>query len=146
MSQLGDLYKAVGKEKFGAKVSEIAPYFATILPEFVELKASFCEVKIENRKEIHNHIGTVHAIAMCNAAELVAGLMTDVSLPPGRRWIPVGMSVRYLAKAKTDIRAIADGKDVDWSGAGDIEIPVSIFDTNGTEVFLAKITMNVKMS
>ncbi len=38
MSQLHELYKAVGKEMFSRKVCEIAPYFATITPRFVDLK------------------------------------------------------------------------------------------------------------
>ena len=36
--------------------------------------------------------------AMCNMAELAGGLMTDVSIPQGSRWIPSGMTVKYLKK------------------------------------------------
>lgn len=144
MSQLYEIFKNVGAEKFGGKIAEIAPYFGTIEPLFKELRPGYCEISFQNRKEVHNHIGTVHAIAMCNGAELVAGLMTDVSIPEGSRWIPMGMTVKYLAKAKTDLRVVADGKGIDWSQAGNIEVPVSIFDTTGVEVFSAKITMNVK--
>ena len=30
--------------------------------------------------------------------------LTDVSIPTGARWIPKGMSVEYLAKAKGNVR------------------------------------------
>ena len=70
--------------------------------------------------------------------------MTDASIPAGYRWIPKAMSVEYLAKAKTDLRAIADGSQLDWSGAGDVIVPVEIFDTNNIKVFSARITMNIK--
>ena len=62
---------------------------------------------LRDRRAVHNHIGTVHAIALCNLAELCAGLMTDASLPRGMRWIPKGMSVRYLKKAHGTLRGVA---------------------------------------
>lgn len=145
MSFLYDTYKAVGKEGFGNVVCGVAPYFGTIDPQFVEVcPKDVVEVRIGNRREIHNHLGTVHAAAMCNAAELVGGLLTDVSLPEGRRWIPSAMSVQYLAKARTDLRAVANGAEIDWATVGEIIVPVDIFDTEGTRVFAAQITMNIK--
>ena len=53
------------------------------------------------------------------------------------------MSVKYLAKAKTDLKTIAAGDGIDWSATGEIKVPVSIYDTNETEVFSALITMNI---
>ncbi|WP_299018285.1 DUF4442 domain-containing protein [uncultured Photobacterium sp.] len=71
----------------------IAPYFSTIKPQFLELKPGYTEVAIKKRRKVTNHINTVHAIAMCNMAELAGGIMTDVSVPTKCRWIPVGMTV-----------------------------------------------------
>jgi hypothetical protein len=88
----------------------------------------------------------VHAIALCNAAELAGGTMTDVSIPQGAKWIPKGMTVEYLAKAKSNIRAVADGSGIDWSTAGDKIVPVDIFDEGEVKVFTARITMNVKIA
>jgi len=33
-------------------------------------------------------------------AELAGGLMTDVSIPKGARWIPAGMTVAYVKKRR----------------------------------------------
>ena len=126
-------------------MSSQAPYFSTIDPQFVCVKPGHVEAIIKNRKKIHNHLGTVHAAAMCNAAELVGGIMTDVTLPDKRRWIPSAMNVKYLVKAKTDLRAVADGSGIDWSTIGEIVVPVEILDTEDTKVFTAKITMNIKL-
>lgn len=145
MSQLHDLYKAVGNKLFSEKVCEIAPYFATINPQFVDLRPGYSEVVMPNTKEVHNHLGTVHAIAMCNLAEIAAGIMTDVSIPETCRWIPVGMRVRYLAKAKTSLKGIADGRGIDWITPGEIEVPVSITDTDGIEVCVAFIIVKVSL-
>jgi hypothetical protein len=73
-------------------------------------------------------------------------MMTDASVPTGAKWIPKGMVVEYLAKAKTNIRAIADGSTVDWATAGDKIVPVDIFDEGDVKVFTAKITMGVKLT
>jgi hypothetical protein len=84
----------------------------------------------------------VHAIALCNAAELAAGSMTAASIPAGCRWIPKGMTVEYLAKADGDIRAVADGSALDWSQLGDIKVPVLAY-VGDKPVFRAQITMYV---
>jgi acyl-coenzyme A thioesterase PaaI-like protein len=144
MSQILNLFNSVGPEQFSATICQIAPYFGTIQPSVVALRPGYAEATVPLRKEVTNHIGTVHAIALCNAAELVAGTMTDASIPEGYRWIPKGMTVEYLAKAKTDVRAVADGSGIDWAQAGDQVVPVDVFDTEGKKVFAARITMNVK--
>ena len=144
MSQALQFYQSAGNEAFSKMVCQMAPYFATIDPTFVELKPGYAEVRLPFRREVTNHLGSVHAIAMCNAAELVAGTMTDVSIPAGSRWIPKGMTVEYLAKAKTDLRAVSNGEGLDWAAGGDIPVPVEVFDTNGVKVFSAVITMNVR--
>ncbi len=144
MSQLLALYNSAGPDQFTAAVCQFAPYFSTITPSFTELRPGHAEATVPFRREITNHLGTVHAIALCNAAELVAGTMTDASIPAGHRWIPKGMTVQYLAKAKTGVRAVADGSQVPWMEPGDHEVPVDIFDDSGTKVFHARILMNIK--
>jgi|TARA_R110000823_G_scaffold279685_1_gene397916 acyl-coenzyme A thioesterase PaaI-like protein len=83
---------------------------------------------------------------MCNAAELVAGLMTDVSIPSNGKWILQAMTVNYLAKARTDLRAIAEGDGIDWETAGEKVVPVSVIDEDGQTIFTVRITMNVKLA
>ena len=134
----------LGKVLFTKAVCHQAPYFSTIRPLITDLRANYCEVQIKKRRSVTNHINTVHAIAMCNMAELAGGLMTDVSIPKGARWIPAGMTVQYIKKAKTDLTAVADASDIDLSVTGNVVIPVDVKDTNGDIVFHADITMNVK--
>lgn len=144
MSQILNLFNTVGAEQFSATICEIAPYFSTIQPRVIALRPGYAEAQVPFRREVTNHLGTMHAIALCNAAELVAGSMTDASIPQGSRWIPKGMTVEYLAKAKSDVRAVADGSGIDWTQAGDQVVPVDVFDVDGKKVFTARITMNVK--
>lgn len=119
-----------------------APYFGSIRPVFEELKPDFCKVRIAKRRSVLNHLGTVHAIAMCNMAELAGGTMTEVTVPTTHRWIPKGMTVQYLKKATSDLVAIAmpEGKS-DWSVAGDYKVRVDVRDRHDDLVFQAHITM-----
>jgi acyl-coenzyme A thioesterase PaaI-like protein len=142
MSQMMQMYQQAGAAQFSGMIGQVAPYFASIAPQFVELRPGYAEVTFAKRREVLNHIGTVHAIALCNSAELAAGTMTDVSIPDGCRWIPKGMTVEYLAKADGDIRTVADGSAVDWDVLGDVKVPVMAY-VGEKAVFRAEITMYV---
>uniref|UniRef100_UPI0032206538 hotdog fold domain-containing protein n=1 Tax=Rudaea sp. TaxID=2136325 RepID=UPI0032206538 len=119
-----------------------APYFASIAPLVEELAPGRCAVVLRDRRRVRNHIGTVHAIAMCNAAELAAGLATDVTIAPGQRWIPKGMTVRYLKKARGALIATArvEVPPAD-APAQEAHALVEVRDTANEVVFDADITM-----
>lgn len=134
----------LGDRIFSRLVTLQAPYFATIRPRFLRLEPGHCEVAMRNRRAVHNHIGTVNAIAMCALCEVAAGTMMESSLPRGMRWIPRGMTVRYLKKADTDLvvtvtlpRPPAEGE------SADIEVPARVRNTRGETVMEADIAMYV---
>jgi len=131
-----------GQWLFGWLVCRKAPYFSTIRPRFVALRPGYCEVRMRRRHAVLNHLRTVHAIAMCNMAEVAAGIMTDVTIPATHRWIPKGMTVEYLKKAETDLRAVAELRPLpSFGAAADLPVPVSVTDMAGQIVFRAVITM-----
>jgi len=128
---------------FSRAVCLRAPYFATIAPRFVALEPGRCEVRLFDRRRVHNHIGTVHAIALCNLAELSAGVMAEATMPPGVRWIPKGMTVEYLSKAIGTMHAVATPEapiGVVDSGR-EWPVLVEITDPAGVPVLRAHITM-----
>jgi acyl-coenzyme A thioesterase PaaI-like protein len=131
-----------GKWMFSQLVCWKAPYFGSIRPRFVELRPGYCEVRIQKRWAVLNHIGTVHAIAMCNMAEIAGGIMTDVTIPLTHRWIPKGMSVEYIKKAATDLRAVAELTPIpNFGEAADLPVTINILDMNNQVVCRAVITM-----
>ena len=135
---------AVGRWLFSRIICLKAPYFASIRPLFHRLEPGICEVRFRRRRAVLNHIGTVHAIAMCNAAELAGGLATEVTLPDTHRWIPRGMRVEYLRTAKTDLIATARCTlPVTLADQQTLEVVVEIRDTAGTVVVRALIDMHV---
>jgi len=131
-----------GKWLFSRLVCLKAPYFGSIRPRFEVLRPGYCEVHMRKRRAVLNHIGTVHAIAMCNMAELAGGVVTDVTIPATHRWIPKGMTVEYLKKARTSLRAVAELEAVpSFEGAVDLPVTVNVLDTSDQAVFRAVITM-----
>jgi acyl-coenzyme A thioesterase PaaI-like protein len=134
---------SLGRWLFSKLVCFKAPYFATISPRITALQPNLCEAFILQRRKVQNHIGTVHAIALCNLAELCAGLVTDVSIPADMRWIPKGMTVSYLKKAKGKMSARGQPAKVFYSAqegyAGQIDVTVT--DEHGVVIFTAEIAM-----
>lgn len=134
----------LGARAFTRMVCLKAPYFGSIRPLFVELAPGHCVAVVKKHRAVTNHLGTVHAIALCNLAELAAGIMLEASVPPAtHRWIPKGMTVSYLKKAATDVRAVARfATQPDYGNAG-AEVPaqVTIYDRGGDAVFEAEIRM-----
>jgi hypothetical protein len=133
-----------GKRLFSKMVCLKAPYFSSIRPLINELDAAHCEVRISKQRSLTNHIGTVHAIVMCNMAELSGGLLTDVVVPrKTHRWIPKGMTVEYLKKAETDLRAVATlEKSVPkFAASAELPVRVEVYDTRDVLVFRARIAM-----
>lgn len=117
--------KPLGKRVFSLLYAEAAPYFATVRPRVVDVRPNRAELMIGKRRRVQNHIKTVHAIAICNGLEAAMGLVAEASIPKDRRWIPKGMDVRYVAKADSDIRCIAETDPEVWTSV-DPEVPVRV--------------------
>ncbi len=97
---------------------------------------------MNKRRAVLNHIGTVHAIAMCNLAEIAGGTMTDVTVPSTHRWIPKSMWVEYIKKAETDVKAVAEIDPIPQFGvAAELPVTVIVMGVDNQPVFRAVITM-----
>jgi acyl-coenzyme A thioesterase PaaI-like protein len=134
---------ALGRWLFAKIVCFKAPYFSTVAPSILSLENKLCVGTISQKRSIQNHIGSVHAIALCNLAELCGGLMTDVSIPSGMRWIPKEMKVNYLQKAFGKITARATpAQDFYVSDEGyEAKVIVSLTNKDSIEVASAEIKM-----
>src|SRR5687768_8355626 len=115
----------LGNRVFSIAFSQKAPYFATIRPRFTVIEPDRAELVITKRRRVHNHIGTVHAIALCNGLEAAMGALAESTIPRDRRWIPKGMEVAYTAKADSDITCIAETDPEQWT-SGDPDVPVRV--------------------
>ena len=132
-----------GTRLFSAAAMVRVPYFASIAPHVVRMEPGLAEVTVPKWFFVYNHLHTVHAIASCNAAEIAMGMLMEATVPTSHRWIPKAMTVQYLEKATTSLRAQARLDPPDFSAITDgieVVIPVSVTDKAGTEVVQADIT------
>jgi len=131
-----------GRWLFSRIVCWRAPYFASIAPRVDALAPGRCVVRVRDRRRVHNHLGTVHAIALCNAAELAAGLATDATVDATLRWIPKSMQVHYLKPARGALTATASVPSLGDVGAGhDCPVTVDVRNVADESVFSASISM-----
>ena len=135
--------KPFGKRLFSWIICRKAPYFASISPRMVSLEPGRGEATIAHRRAVTNHIGTVHAIALCNLAEFVGGLTCDVSIPVSMRWIPKGMAVEYRKKAAGLQRAVATPAFAPREASEGYDLPVDVVvtDPGGDTTVTARIAM-----
>lgn len=134
-----------GRALFSVGMCVRVPFFATVLPAVERMEPGHCEVSAPKWWGVHNHLGTFHAIAACNLAEIAMGMLAEATVPSTHRWIPKAMNVRYLAKAESRLRASATLDDLPDFGSitvgTELTVPVSITDRAGTEVVHADITV-----
>ncbi|KRF37011.1 hotdog fold domain-containing protein [Nocardioides sp. Soil805] len=133
-----------GQRIFSTLFAQKAPYFASIHPRFTVVEPNRAELVIRKRRSVHNHIGTVHAIALCNGLEAAMGALAEVSIPAHKRWIPKGMEVAYTAKADSDITCIAETDPEQWTGDDPaVDVRVRGVRRDGTVVIEGVIRLHV---
>jgi acyl-coenzyme A thioesterase PaaI-like protein len=129
-----------GEKLFSMFIARKAPYFATIKPKITALRPNYCECFIKKQHGVHNHIKTVHVIAIANGLEMAMGVMAEASIPKQLRWIPKGMTLDYTAKAGSDIRCVAEVRPEQWQ-PGDMPVKVSAVDDQGVVVVKGEIKL-----
>ena len=120
----------MGARVFSFAFGQKAPYFSSIRPRFTVIEPNHAELVIPDRRRVHNHLGTVHAIALCNGLEAAMGALAEATIPATKRWIPKGMTVSYTAKAVGDITCIAETDAEQWTSA-DPDLPVRVRGVDG---------------
>jgi acyl-coenzyme A thioesterase PaaI-like protein len=116
----------LGDRLFSTMFGMRAPYFRSVRPRFVRIEPHHAALVVRDRRRVHNHLGTVHAIALCNGLEAAMGALAEATIAPDRRWIPKGMQVAYTAKATGDVTCSAETSPADWSGDDPRDVPVRV--------------------
>jgi acyl-coenzyme A thioesterase PaaI-like protein len=146
MTRVLDSYNTLAKLPAGRRLFSFGyarrvPYFRTIKSRMIHLAPNYAALKLPNRKRVHNHIGTVHAIAVCNGLEAAMGALAEATIPAGKRWLPKGMTVDYVAKSTTDLTCIAESDPVDWEQGPEVPVRVKAVRTDGTVAVEGVITV-----
>lgn len=110
------------------------PYSGSVRPRIRVLEPGHAVVEIPGRRSNRNHLGSVHAIALTNLAEITSGLALMTGLPPTVRGIVTSLSMTYHKKARGPIRAVARVVVPAVSEDRDFDVTAECFDGAGTLV------------
>jgi acyl-coenzyme A thioesterase PaaI-like protein len=96
-----------GQWIFAQIFSRIVPYSGSVRPRIRVLEPGRAEVEIPDIRANRQHLGSVHAIALMNVAEMASGLAMMAGLPDSVRGIVTNLSITYHKKARGTIRAVS---------------------------------------
>lgn len=128
-----------GQWIFARVFSWLVPYSGSVAPRIRVLEPGRAEVEIRDRRSNRQHLGSIHAIALMNAAEQASGLAMLAGLPPGIRGIVTQISMQYFKKARGTIRAISTVEVPEVTTDTDFDVGADCVDRSGTVVARATV-------
>lgn len=129
-----------GQWLFAMFFSRMVPYSGSVGPRIRHLEPGHCRVEIPDRRSNRQHLGSVHAIALMNVAEMASGLAMMSGLPDGIRGIVTDISIAYLKKARGTITAVSRVTVPTVTSDQDFEVISECLDREQVVVARAKVT------
>lgn len=127
----------------GIRATLLSAAFGKVVPmvgtagvryEVVSPEQVVCTIK--NRRNMQNHIGSLHAVAMALLAETATGFVVGVNLPDDKMPLIKSLKMDYKKLAKGDMKAVATLTDAQRQQIinepkGEVLVSVVITDASG---------------
>lgn len=123
-----------GEWLFAKLFGRTVPYSGSVRPRIKLLEPGHAEVEIPDIRANRQHLGSVHAIALMNVAEMTSGLAMMAGLPDNVRGIVTTLSMTYHKKARGTIRAISRVEVPTVTENRDFDVIAECMDPSGTVV------------
>lgn len=127
-----------GARLFDRLIGFTIPYTGSIRPRIVELEPGRATVELRDRRRVRNHLDSIHAVALANAAELTTGLALHAGMAPGMRAILVELTVEYRKKARGTLRSAATTEPVTSQEEREIVVEATVRDAAGDVVAVGR--------
>jgi acyl-coenzyme A thioesterase PaaI-like protein len=124
---------------FSKIFSRTVPYSGSVGPRIRVLEPGHAEVEIPDRRSNRQHLGSVHAIALMNVAEMTSGLAMMAGLPPTVRGIVTSLSMTYQKKARGTIRAVSRVRVPTVTEDREFDVTAECLDRDGVVVATATV-------
>lgn len=128
-----------GEWLFARIFAYTVPYSGSTKPRIRILEPGHAEVEIPDRRANRQHLGSVHAIALMNVAEMASGLAMMAGLPDTVRGIVTSLTMTYHKKARGTIRAISRVSVPTVTEDRDFDVTAECVDPEGTVVATATV-------
>jgi len=129
-----------GRWLFSKLLGWKVPYSGSISPSVLELEPGHARVRIIERRALRQHLGSVHAIALMNVAELASGLAMLGALPASMRGIVTKISIVYTKKGRGVLTAESRCEVPPDLAPGEYDFTSEVKDAAGDLVATATVT------
>lgn len=116
------------------------PYSGSVSPRVLLLEPGRARVRIVERRALRQHLGSVHAIAIMNVAEMASGLAMMGALPEGMRGIVTKIGIEYFKKARGVLTAESRCAVAPDLAPGEYDFVSEVIDAAGDVVARATVT------
>jgi len=128
-----------GRALFSWLVGRLVPYSGSIGARVEALAPGSAVLSLRDRRAVRNHLGSVHAIALVNLAELTSGLAMLTAAGDDVRGIVTGLEIRYLRKARGPLMATSTATPPRITQATPAQVSATIHDASGEAVAEATV-------
>ncbi|APR71351.1 DUF4442 domain-containing protein [Acinetobacter haemolyticus] len=130
--------KSIRSTLWSKAFGRVVPMVGTANIRYLEVDKDHVTVRIENQRNMQNHIKGVHAAAMALLAETATGFLTGLHVPDNRILLIKSLHVDYLKVAQGGLVATAtlsadQQKFIADNEKGELLIPVTVIDDSGNE-------------
>ena len=130
--------KSIRSTLWSKAFGRVVPMVGTANIRYLEVDKDHVTVRIENQRNMQNHIKGVHAAAMALLAETATGFLTALHVPDDRIVLIKSLHVDYLKVAQCCLTATAtlsadQQKFIADQEKGELLIPVTVIDDSGNE-------------
>lgn len=129
-----------GKWLFSKLLGWFVPYTGSIGARVERLEPGYVEVSLRDRRAVRQHLGSVHAVALVNLAEVTSGLAMLTAVGPGVRGIVTSLRITYQKKARGRLLATSQVTPPAVTGPIEADVIATITDASGESVAVATVT------
>ncbi len=129
-----------GKWLFSRLLGWAAPYTGSIGARVELLEPGHVRVSLRDRRAVRQHLGSIHAVALVNLAEVTSGLAMLSAAGPGVRGIVTALRIQYHKKARGRLVAESLATLPPVTEPTDADVTATITDADGDVVAVATAT------